>query len=275
MPAMKRLIQSARDAAYLKRRAFRARRVERRVLRNAGGPFVRGGPFDGMQFTTDCRWPWFPTYLTGAYEAELHDALERFIASEPEIVMDVGCAEGYYATGLAVRLPRAQVYAYDIDEHARHTCAAVAAANGVSGRVTIREECTHADLRALCGPSTMLLMDCEGAELDLFNPAAVPELARTRTIIELHHFIDPAIAPTLIARAEAVQDVELPAARPRIPDMLVAQAALRGLSRTDRLWVLDEERPRTTEPMRWLVATPRDDAVLARPSSARGEDSRA
>ena len=113
---MKGLIQSARDAAYLKRRALRARRVERRVLRNARGPFVRGGPFDGMQFTTDCRWPGFPTYLTGNYEAELHEALEEFIATRPDVVVDVGCAEGYYAVGLALRLPEAHVYAYDIDE---------------------------------------------------------------------------------------------------------------------------------------------------------------
>lgn len=148
------------------------------MLRNADGPFVRDGPFEGMEFTTNCRLPWFPTYLTGNYEAELHEAVERFIASDPGIVVDVGCAEGYYAVGLATRLPRAQIYAYDIDEHARRTCAAVAAANGVADRVTIREACTHQDLRELCGPSTVLLMDCEGAELDLFDPRAVPALVR-------------------------------------------------------------------------------------------------
>jgi hypothetical protein len=257
MVGMRGLVQSARDAAYLKRRALRARWVERRILRNAGGPIVRGGPFDGMRFTTDCRWPWFPTYLTGAYEAELHDALERFIDSEPDIIVDVGCAEGYYAVGLALRLPRAHVYAYDIDQHGRDTCSAVAAANGVADRVTVREACTLDDLRELCGPSTLILMDCEGAEVELFNPSEVPALAQTHAIIELHHFIDPSIPTTLEERAQANHDVDFVTASIRNSRPPVAESVLKGFNERDRLWILDEERLRTTDPMRWLVATPR------------------
>jgi protein-L-isoaspartate O-methyltransferase len=53
--------------------------------------------------------------LLGAYEHSLHDVLLKPVSRQPDPIINVGCAEGYYAVGLARLLPDATVYAFDID----------------------------------------------------------------------------------------------------------------------------------------------------------------
>ena len=87
--------------------------------------------------------------LVGSYEAELHGVIEQIVATDYQVVVDVGCAEGYYANGLARRLPSARVYAFDTDPEARHLCEAMAALNGVEKRVIVGGKCEPDDLNAL------------------------------------------------------------------------------------------------------------------------------
>jgi hypothetical protein len=49
-----------------------------------------------------------PKFL-GTYERELHRVIERAIWRRPKYVLNIGCAEGFYAVGLAIRLNDAQV----------------------------------------------------------------------------------------------------------------------------------------------------------------------
>ena len=51
-----------------------------------------------------------------------------------------GCAEGYYAVGMARLAPEITVYAYDIEERARIACADLAQRNGVADRVIVGGE---------------------------------------------------------------------------------------------------------------------------------------
>lgn len=54
-------------------------------------------------------WAWSVPNLVGSYESELHLQIEQLILERPQVVIDVGCAEGYYAVGLAQRLPDATI----------------------------------------------------------------------------------------------------------------------------------------------------------------------
>jgi protein-L-isoaspartate O-methyltransferase len=47
--------------------------------------------------------------LIGTYEDELHPHLAEALAADPEVILDIGCAEGYYAAGLARLAPGAVV----------------------------------------------------------------------------------------------------------------------------------------------------------------------
>jgi hypothetical protein len=67
----------------------------------------------------------------------LHPALASFISRKPHQIVNIGCAEGYYAVGLAWRLPNAKVDAFRSDPRAREFCAELARLNGVEARVRI------------------------------------------------------------------------------------------------------------------------------------------
>ena len=113
---------------------------------NAAFPdrIVRNGPFQGMRypFLRAVGSSLFPK-LCGSYESELHQVVERCLEKEFSMVLDIGCAEGYYAVGFALRQPTATVYAYDISQNARSLCAAMAEMNGVP--VKVEGKCTEKD----------------------------------------------------------------------------------------------------------------------------------
>ena len=89
---------------------------------------------------------------------ELIPALERVIAAGFPCVINVGAGTGYYVVGFAVRMPRAQIIAFETEEVSREQCARVAALNGASARIDLRGFCTPATLQqALAGNSAALL----------------------------------------------------------------------------------------------------------------------
>jgi Ribosomal protein L11 methylase len=109
-------------------------------------------------------------------------------------LIDVGCAEGYYAVGLAIISPKLNVYAYDIDEVARKSCSRMAELNGVSDRVHIREWCTTETLQNFHHTGkTLIICDCEGYEAELFDVNIAQVLLKHDLIIELHDNVIPNI----------------------------------------------------------------------------------
>ena len=64
-----------------------------------------------------------------SYECQLHDVVAGWIAAEYPQPIDVGSAEGYYAVGFALAMPRTTVDAFDIDPAARAECTALAQLN--------------------------------------------------------------------------------------------------------------------------------------------------
>jgi hypothetical protein len=71
---------------------------------------VAGGPFQGLHYPHRRSVGSAPLpKLLGSYESELHAALEQLLTEEHETVVDIGCAEGYYAVGLGLRLSKAEI----------------------------------------------------------------------------------------------------------------------------------------------------------------------
>jgi hypothetical protein len=172
---------------------------------------VRRGPFTGMLYLEGLERtsPDLITKVAGTYESELHAAFSQWVERDIPLVVNVGCAEGYYAVGLARAMPQAKVLAYDILESARSQCARMAAVNGVAERVELHEACTPATLAGLPDAGVALLCDCEGYEKQLLDPELAPTLRKWQIIVELHDFIDPTITETIVARFAATHEVEL------------------------------------------------------------------
>jgi len=141
---------------------------------------VYQGPFEGMEYVREATEGAIAPRLIGSYESELHPHLERFIAAGLDCVIDVGCAEGYYAVGLARRLPQAVVYAYDINPKARAACADLAARNGVADRVVVREDFGPAALAEFAGRRSLLLNVSRGRTswCTRMYPTRLPAIAR-------------------------------------------------------------------------------------------------
>ena len=220
---------------------------------------IAGGPFKGMEFVPHAVWGSSAPMLAGTYEAEIEAAIENLIARRPSRVLDIGAAEGYYAVGLALRLPEATVYAYDIDPDARRLCTEVAARNGVGERVAVQGFCSHSDLRRLAGYGCIMVVDCEGCEAQLLDPVRVPELASTAMLVELHDFIDHTISSRLVERFSQSHRVELFDATTRNGTQVTALASMKRRNRHD---AVDERRPREPYAMQWLLLTPLDDDAM-------------
>lgn len=150
------------------------------------GPRITGGLFEGMEYVTRATEGALLPRLLGAYEAELHPHLLAFRDEGVDCIVDVGCAEGYYAVGLARLMPQVVVYAYDIDPRARAACAELARRNQVADRVVVRELFRPQDFQSFANRQVLVIMDVEGAETELLRPDLAPALAGMRLIVETH-----------------------------------------------------------------------------------------
>src|SRR5262249_39474913 len=131
--------------------------------------------------------------LVGSYETEIQPFVRRILQTDYRALLDVGCAEGYYAVGFAARMPLVHVYAFDIDPEARRLCAELAQKNGVLDRIDIRERCDPEALRYLPITGALIVSDCEGYEQDLLRPDLVPDLRFADVLVELHEGLIPGI----------------------------------------------------------------------------------
>jgi hypothetical protein len=226
-------------------------RATRTWLRRVG-PTVQSGPFAGLSFPRRAvgHGLLLPK-LIGTYEDELHSAIEAAVGRDPELVIDIGAAEGYYAVGLARRLPGRPVIAVDTDPEARRLCAHVAEHNGVTDAVEVRAGVGAAEFRTLIDRKRVLaVVDCEGCEGDLITGGDRESLAATELIIEVHDFVRPGTSERLIEHlAGTHRCVRIEVDRSKTPptranDVLGAQALL----------TVQEGRPRTG--MSWIHAVP-------------------
>lgn len=162
-------------------------------------------------------------------------------------VVDVGSAEGYYAVGLALRLPSAEVFAFEASARGRYLCAQLATLNGVRDRVHLLARCTAKRLETVVADETLLVCDCEGCEAVLLDPLLVPSLRRADIIVEVHDFIDPRISRNLSDRFRHSHKVHWVDTEPRHPERW---PELMGLATIERQIALSEGRP---APMQWMI----------------------
>jgi hypothetical protein len=226
-----------------------------RTLANAvvarDGTVVQSGPFAGMDYVPTAAEGCLLPRLLGSYESELHPAIEGFAAAGLDAIIDIGCAEGYYAVGMARLSPTTEIHAHDIDTVAQAACAALAAKNGVADRVTVGGIFNGEDFAAFAGRKVLVLMDAEGAEDDLLKPADWPALKGMNLIVETHNVQRPGVTARLIERFADSHDIEVIDHTPRImgrPDWY------RRLGHLDQLIAVWEWRARPTP---WLVMRPK------------------
>jgi len=222
---------------------------------------VAGGPFKGMRYPSgQSHGSALLPKLLGSYESELHPFLEQMFANEYNTIVDIGCAEGYYAVGLGLRFAQADVnadvYAFDTSEHARRLCSNLAKLNGIESRVHIEGFCDAATLKSIpLGSKALIISDCEGYEDVLFTSEIAELLARHDLILETHDFIDIDISSRLrevFAKTHQVRSIKSTDDIEKAHTYRYAQ--LDGYDTQTRRLILAERRPAIME---WLVMTSR------------------
>ncbi|MBC7980916.1 MAG: hypothetical protein H7Y36_10170 [Armatimonadetes bacterium] len=216
---------------------------------------VIAGPFQGMKYG-DTRAMCSTLYpkLLGTYEHELAQAFQSAIAKAPALVVDVGAADGYYAVGFALKNSNGKVIAYDQDPRARVELAKLAALNGVSDRIEIRERCEPQDLVSFKDKSGLMIVDCEGFEDVLLSAETIFMLKNWDFIIETHDGITPEVTKRLkerFAPSHQIEVVESVHDFDKVDHTDIP--ALKGLPRRSADRVLAEGREHAC--LRWLVCT--------------------
>jgi len=231
---------------------WRSALIQNTVMQNQGTR-VWQGPLAGMEFLSQSAEGCHAAKLIGCYEQPLQPFVEQAIQSAYNAVLNIGCAEGYYAVGMARRMPGTQVRAFDLNPAAQAICADLAARNGVADRVTVSGLFTPEDFQRHAAEHTLVLCDIEGAEAELLNPAAAPALAGMDLIVESHECMRPGITAELRRRFSSTHDIT------RVDDD--GQRRLEspppwflGLSHLDQLLATWEWR---SGPTPWLVMSAR------------------
>ena len=218
------------------------------TLASRSGTKVLTGPFAGMDYEMAASEGSRSARLLGCYEHSLAPVIESIFTTAYPVVIDIGSAEGYYAVGLARRMPNTRVLARDASEKAMNLCRALAAANNVADRVEIGGIFNHADFAICTVQPTLVLCDMEAAELDLLDPAAAPGLLRADILVECHDAIRPGITDALTQRftpSHHIQRID------RALDDRALPAWMEELSDLDRLIALWKWRAGPT-PWLWM-----------------------
>lgn len=223
--------------------------VQRHGLTVGSGPFAGTTYPEALIGFADLLVP----KLAGTYELELYPAIEATFAEEHDTLVNIGCADGLFAVGFARRDPGLRVHAFDLLPTARRVCRALARHNGVLDRFAIHGAADVEQLRGLDVHRPIVVADCEGAEIELLDPARVPWLREATILVELHDFMAPGASTIVPDRFRATHDVEVIEARPRYPLEHPEIAALPVGPVEQELAVL-EFRP---APMQWAVMRPR------------------
>jgi hypothetical protein len=241
-PSMHRLNMALRHLAK-----WRAHVLEQELVKRSGDR-VLSGPFAGMAYPVRTSEGSRNPRLIGSYEASLAPVIEEIVAGGYRTVIDVGCAEGYYAVGLARRMPGARVIARDTDAKAHEFCRAMAEANGVADRVQIGGEVSPQGLAALIDGPTVIVCDTEGAEEVLLDPVAAPGLVGADLLVEVHEGMKAGRLDLLRGRFAPTHEVRVIGRR--IEDEGLPDWA-EGLGDLDRLLLLWEWRS-TPTPWLWM-----------------------
>jgi len=161
---------------------------------------IQNGPFKGMKYIKRSSGSALLPKILGSYEEPIQKWVEEVVEKKKyQNIIDIGCAEGYYACGFAKRLPNSKITAYDIDKEARKNTAELMKVNNLTN-IEIKAECTHSELNEKSIFNTLVFCDIEGFEKILLDPIKVPNLKNVDLIIETHDCFISNITEELISR---------------------------------------------------------------------------
>lgn len=185
----------------------------RAIAWRAAGGAVAAGPFAGLRLAPH---PFLP-HLLGSYERELHPTIESLATRAWDTVINVGGGNGFYIAGLGRRLAHARLIVFELTAEARAVIAATVALNGLAERTTVLGAADPGNLGAACANAGRLLVviDVEGYERELLDPAHIPALRTATILVETHDVIVPGCRAAIESRFAATHAITVIPTQPR------------------------------------------------------------
>jgi hypothetical protein len=215
---------------------------------------VYQGPFNGMSVVNKFMWGVGDTcgQLLGLYECELHPSVEKMLLTNPDLCINIGCAEGHYGLGMALRKPDMLTVLMDINPAAMPICQENAELNGITSNVEYTTKCGAEDLRNYLSKydRPCMIMDIEGHEKVLLDLNVVPELSKCTILVETHDCFVPNITNILCERFSDTHTIEIISQGAKNPYIDI----LFELPDTDKMVLCCETRPQTSY---WLFLVPK------------------
>jgi hypothetical protein len=201
--------------------SIRSRNYQKQLLRKWGvyestaqveaqyGRTILDGPFRGMKYPMGSLLSRHGIpIIFGTYELELHQIIEEVVSNHYDKIIDIGCAEGYYAVGLALRTD-VEVYAFDCEPRERRYCRQMARENNVAVRVHVKSWCSKDTLKRLAVGRCLIISDCEGFEASLFSSSLATALKNSDLLIELHQIDGINVRDVLMERFKPSHNARL------------------------------------------------------------------
>jgi hypothetical protein len=243
---------------------FRAERHRERLMKELGvdlltkefakcyGWSVRGGEFIGMELLGRSAGSALLPKLLGSYEEELQPTIRQASVQQWDTIVDIGCAEGFYAVGLAMLCRSCpSIYAFDITQKARRLCKELATLNHVDNRVIVESACDERRLVEIVhGKKCLIISDCEGFEAELFTKKTVSSLSYSDLIVELHERTSPGITNALLDLLDATHEIKLVASQRREAEKY---PELRIFDQSEKKYLAVNEFRHDQQ--HWLIAT--------------------
>lgn len=215
---------------------------------------VINGPFKGMKYINASNGSALLPKLVGSYEEPIHKWV-YYIRDEAKysFILDVGCAEGYYAIGLCKAKSSPRVFAYDINIQALSNAKELASKNGVLERISFGECFDPKVLDSVRanhpGQKILIFMDVEGAEIDLLNTFDFPSILECDILVELHDCFKANLTDSIVKYFANTHEIELVFDYPWRNGNYSLNGAI--LTPEELEFMVDEKRPSA---MRWMYA---------------------
>jgi hypothetical protein len=175
---------------------------------------VLNGPFKGMKYISSSNGSQLLPKLIGSYEEPIHKWIFEILNNgKYETIIDVGCAEGYYAVGLTQAKSSPNILAFDLNNLAIENAKKLAYINNVSNSVQFFNNFEISILKKIFetnpNQKVLIFMDVEGDEENLLNTINFPIIKDCDILVEVHDCFYPGITNKLISYFSQTHKIEI------------------------------------------------------------------
>ena len=189
--------------------------------------------------------------ILGIYENQLQMYIKDAINKKPNLIINIGCGDGYYGLGIANILKESKCILVDTNKSELQSAEQNAQANNllnVEFKLNIEDE----EINELCSSNdkSFIIIDAEGWEINLLDHEKFNQFQNASLLIECHDFIHKNITNNLINKFLFSHKIFV------IDDCKksIMFDFLDFLTLEDKLFIQSEGRPTA---MKWLYMSPK------------------